>query len=137
LTNWPRVSLLCAGNNGRLSLEDWVCAGSMVARLTETARPATEEPEIAAPRRRGRRPRYAALRPGPVEPTLGDGAYAAWAAFLAVKTDMAEVLRSTEHARHLVELGFAPDLDVALRVDSLPVAPRLAEGRIAPSPEKD
>ncbi len=138
LTNWSRVTLICAGNSGRLNLEDWVCAGSLVARLTKTAQTpsVTGEHELTASRPRGRRSRYATLQPNLVEPTLDDGAYAAWAAYLAVKSDMAAMLRSTEHARYLIELGFGPDLDVALRVDSVPVVPHLADGRIVPLPDR-
>jgi len=96
------VTILCAGNNGRLCLEDFVCAGGFVNRLAkETAQ-------------------------------LNDAALAARAAYKNLRTDLARALFSTEHARRLTELGFRADLEFALKVDSLPVVPCLSEGRIAP-----
>ncbi len=135
LSNWDRISVICAGNKGRISLEDWACAGTIVDRLVRPVQtpPLAVDSEPPPLRPRRGRHQFAALRPDQVEPTLGDGAYAAWATYLAVKADMARILRSTEHARYLVELGFGSDLDVALRVDSLPVVPRLADGRIVAS----
>jgi len=96
-----KVTVICAGNNGQLSLEDFVCAGGLVARLAKkTAQ-------------------------------LDDAALAARAAYRALKDDLARALASTEHARRLADLGFRADLDFALKIDSVPVVPRLHEGRIA------
>jgi 2-phosphosulfolactate phosphatase len=133
LAGWPRVLLVCAGNKGQLSLEDWLCAGAMVARLVEHD-PATEAELPERPRTRVRR-RLTFLA-DPDKAALGDSAYAAWAAHTAAKPEMSRLLRSTEHARHLAELGFGADLDFALRVDSLPVVPRFADGRIRLDPAR-
>ena len=94
------VTILCAGNNGRLSLEDFACAGGLVARLARK------------------------------ESQLDDAALAARAAYKNLKTDLVRTLVATEHALRLADLGFRADLDFALKVDSLPVVPRLNEGRI-------
>ena len=98
------VSILCAGNDGRLSLEDFACAGGLVGWLAKrTSR-------------------------------LDDAAQAARAAHRHLGTDLAHVLASTEHARRLADLGFRADIDFALKIDSLPVVPRLSEGRISTQP---
>ena len=98
------VTILCAGNNGRLSLEDFACAGGLVNRLAKK------------------------------ESQLDDAALAARAAYKNLKADLARTLAATEHALRLADLGFRADLDFALKVDSIPVVPRLNEGRIvAPS----
>jgi len=98
------VTVLCAGSGGRLSLEDFACAGGLVARLAKrTAQ-------------------------------LDDAALAARAAYRTLKDDLARMLVSTEHARRLAGLGFRADLEFALKVDSIPVVPRLHDGRIEPSP---
>ncbi len=98
------VTILCAGNNGRLSLEDFACAGGLVARL---ARGKTR---------------------------LDDAALAARAAYKNLKGNISRTLAATEHALRLTDLGFRADLDFALKVDSLPVVPRLSEGRIVAPP---
>jgi 2-phosphosulfolactate phosphatase len=98
------VTILCAGNNGRLSLEDFACAGGLVSRLA-----------------RGK-------------PRLDDAALAAQAAYKNLKADLGRTLAATEHALRLTDLGFRADLDFALKVDSLPVVPRLNEGRIVAPP---
>jgi len=95
------VTILCAGNNGRLSLEDFACAGGLVSRLAKR----TAQPD--------------------------DAALAARATYKNLRAVLARALVSTEHARRLADLGFGADLEFALRVDSLPVVPRLSEGRIA------
>jgi 2-phosphosulfolactate phosphatase len=104
VAGFDAVTVLCAGNNGRLSLEDFTCAGGLVARLAKrTAQ-------------------------------LDDAALAARAAYGALKDDLARALVSTEHARRLAGLGFRADLEFSLRVNSVPVVPQLRDGRIEPLP---
>ena len=98
------VTILCAGNNGRLSLEDFICAGGLVNRLAKG------------------------------EPRLDDAALAARAAYKNLKNDVGRALTTTQHALRLADLGFRADLDFALKVDSLPIVPRLSEGRIVAPP---
>ena len=100
VTGNEAVTLLCAGNNGRLSLEDFVCAGGLVHRLAKG------------------------------ESQLNDAALAARAAYKNLKTDLGRTLTATEHALRLADLGFRADLDFALKVDSVPVVPSLNDGRI-------
>lgn len=98
------LTILCAGNNGRLSLEDFACAGGLVHRLAKE------------------------------QHRLDDAALAAQAVYKNLETDLGRTLTATEHARRLADLGFHADLDFALKVDSLPVVPRLSEGRIVVPP---
>ncbi len=102
VSGFEAVTVLCAGNNGRLSLEDFACAGGLVSRLARR------------------------------DSQLGDAALAARAAWKTLKENLARTLISTEHARRLAGLGFRADLDFALRVDSIPVVPRLGDGRLEP-----
>jgi 2-phosphosulfolactate phosphatase len=101
VTGHGTATILCAGNNGRLSLEDFACAGGLVSRLARKAA------------------------------HLDDAALAARAAYAKLKTNLTRTLASTEHARRLVDLGFRADLDFALKIDSLLVVPRQNDGRIA------
>jgi 2-phosphosulfolactate phosphatase len=99
------VILLCAGNAGELSLEDHICAGLYVSRL---AGPDTE---------------------------LNDAALAARAAYRSVEPDLGRFLLSSAHAHRLTRLGFGPDLALALRIDTLPLAAVFRAGRIeVPAP---
>jgi len=98
------VTILCAGNDGGLSLEDFACAGGLVNRLAKKAA------------------------------QLDDAALAARADYRNLKTDLAGALVSTEHALRLADLGFRADLDFALKIDSRPVVPYQDEGRIASLP---
>jgi 2-phosphosulfolactate phosphatase len=104
IAEYEAVTILCAGNNGRLSLEDFACAGGLVNRLAKG------------------------------EPQLDDAALAARATYKNLKADLGRTLASTEHALRLADLGFRADLDFALKVDSIPIVPRLSEGRIATPP---
>lgn len=106
LARCEAVTLVCAGNGGRLSLEDFVCAGGLVARLA------------------GR------------SAQLDDSARAAQAAYKTISEDLARALTSTDHARRLISLGFRADLDFALKLDALPLVPALSGGRIELASER-
>ena len=104
LAGHEAVTVMCAGNDGRLSLEDFACAGGLVDQLAK----------------------------GKFQ--LDDAALAARATYRNLGTGLARVLTSTEHALRLTGLGFRADLEFALKIDSLPVVPRLSEGRIVVLP---
>ncbi len=104
VAEYETVTIMCAGNNGGVSLEDLVCAGGLVNRLAKEAA------------------------------QLDDAALAARAAYKNLKTDLARALFATEHALRLADLGFRADLDFALKIDSLPVVPYQNDGRIATLP---
>jgi 2-phosphosulfolactate phosphatase len=96
------LAILCAGKTGLFSLEDAACAGALIGRLTRD----------------------------------GDGVELNDAAEMAREYDRHHgadpegILRRSEHGRYLIDLGFEDDLPVCARVDSVPLAPFLKEGRI-------
>jgi len=100
VAGFDAVTVLCAGNNGRLSLEDFTCAGGLVSRLAKKTS------------------------------QLDDAALAARAAYKNFSDTLTRSLMSTEHARRLADLGFRADLEFALKVDSIPVVPQQSDGRI-------
>ncbi|HTO94315.1 MAG TPA: 2-phosphosulfolactate phosphatase [Bacteroidota bacterium] len=91
-------TIVCAGNNGMLSLEDSVCAGMLIARVS------------------------AALESAP---ELTDGALAARTLYRAFGRGILKMIRASDHGRHLEEIGFGDDLKTCAGVDTLFVLPQL------------
>jgi 2-phosphosulfolactate phosphatase len=104
------LSIVCAGRNGRLSLEDAACAGALVRRLVDGGGKAGK---------------------GSAKPALNDAAEMAAAYDRAHGGDPEKTLRRSDHGRYLIEIGFEDDLPLCAAVDSIPVVPLLREGRIA------
>jgi 2-phosphosulfolactate phosphatase len=98
----PDLTIVCAGRNGRFSLEDTACAGALIRKLAD------EKPELE----------------------LNDAAAFARDFDLAHGAAPEEILKKSEHGRYLSGLGFEEDLPVCAAVDSVPVVPHLKEGRI-------
>jgi 2-phosphosulfolactate phosphatase len=96
------LTIVCAGRNGRFSLEDAACAGALIRRLAERI-------------------------PG-IE--LNDAASVARDFDASHGASPEAILRRSEHGRYLIELDFEEDLPVCAAVDSAPVVPYLREGRI-------
>ena len=104
LTTRPdQVAILCSGNLGQLSLEDFVCGGYAVRSLEER------------------------LGSGLV---CNDGASAAMA-LASCMPDVGEVVRSSTHGRRLASLGFEDDLEFCSRLDAFDTVPVVADGRIS------
>jgi 2-phosphosulfolactate phosphatase len=103
-------TILCAGNNGRLSLEDSVCAGMLLHRLPE------EHLERSA---------------------ASDGIVAALALFKTYGKNILKMLKMSEHGRFLQEIGFREDLDVCAGIDTLPVVPQMQGNVIKMKPEAE
>jgi 2-phosphosulfolactate phosphatase len=93
------VFIVCAGTNGMFSMEDAVCAGGIVQKLSEDSR---------------------------LRLDLSDGAQAALTLHKAFGKGIPRMVRSTEHGRYLAEIGFEADLAACAAVDSVPVLPHLA-----------
>jgi 2-phosphosulfolactate phosphatase len=98
-----KVTILCAGNQGSLSLEDLVCGGLMVRRIEKSFRG-----KLA----------------------LNDGAVAG-SALAGTMTDIGEVVRGSAHGRRLAELGFETDLEFCSRTDKYGSVPIVVDGRIS------
>jgi len=99
----PRDFILaCAGTNGAFSLEDAVCAGMVVHELVKDTS---------------------------LEATLSDGALAAESLYRSYGKNVLKLLHSTQHGRHLQDIGFEDDLRLCASVDSIPVLPQL-EGNV-------
>ena len=97
------VAVLCAGDLGRLSLEDFVCAGHVIDRIVDGTRAST---------------------------ALNDGAVAARALARAL-SDVGEAVRSSSHGLRLEELGFGHDLEFCSRIDKYATVPIVEDGRIS------
>ncbi len=103
LTTRPdEVAILCSGNLGQLSLEDFVCGGYVVRSLEER------------------------LGSGLVR---NDGAGAA-RSLAGCLPDIEGVIGSSTHGRKLAALGFEDDLEFCSRLDAFDTVPVVAEGRI-------
>ena len=98
-----KVAILCAGNQGQLALEDFVCGGLMVRRLSDGYR-------------------------GKL--VLNDGAVSA-GALADTMTDIGEVVRNSAHGRRLADLGFQDDLEFCSRIDKYGTVPVVIDGRIS------
>ncbi|MGA3286849.1 MAG: 2-phosphosulfolactate phosphatase [Bacteroidota bacterium] len=92
---------LCAGRAntvGNFSLEDAVCAGMMIQNL---------------------------LKADSLEVELSDSAKAAHALSKTFGRSILKMLKTSEHGKYLIEIGFAEDLKICAQVDSVPVLPIL------------
>lgn len=98
------VSLVCSGNSGSFSAEDWIAAGAIVAGLREEGAPVRAD----------------------------DAARLAEAAFLEASADLAAALAATDHGRSLVRVGLEPDVAFCARLDLWDVAPAFRDGAITP-----
>jgi len=93
--------ILCAGKLGAFSAEDAACAGYMVSLLTSHG-----------------------FEPG------NDGARAAVNIAGEASGDWLAFIKSTDHGRYLLELGYGADFPVVAAVDSCPLVPVMREGKI-------
>ncbi len=92
---------ICAGRAntiGNFSLEDAVCAGMMIQNLLKTES---------------------------LEVELSDSAKAAHAISKTFGRSIHKMLKTSEHGKYLIELGYEKDLKICSQVDSVPVLPIL------------
>jgi 2-phosphosulfolactate phosphatase len=99
----PRdFTIVCAGSDGMLSMEDSVCAGMLISRVAAG---------------------------GEVEPELSDGALVARTLHRTFGRGILKMIRSSDHGRRLAAIGFGEDLKYCAGVDTIPVLP-LLEGNV-------
>jgi 2-phosphosulfolactate phosphatase len=97
-----RVTIVCAGRQNRLALEDTLCAGLLLARLWDR-----EEPDVVT-----------------------DSAHTAFTLYETDRDDLSSALRGANHAERLTQQGREDDLDYCFRTDALPVLPYYTENRL-------
>jgi 2-phosphosulfolactate phosphatase len=103
------IVVICAGKEGRASLEDAAMAGLLVERVLDAA-------------------------PGFVP---DDGAHMARALWRSRNGDIAGLLRESGHGAYLATLGFEDDLEFCARLDAVPCVPVLRDGRIERDGDRD
>jgi 2-phosphosulfolactate phosphatase len=96
------ATLVCCGQDGDFSLEDFLCAGAIANRLARRA-----------------------------EARLSDAAIAASVLFEARANDLGGLVATGNHARALVEAGFGDDVATCIRIDTCNVVPVYSNGRIS------
>ena len=89
------VTFLCAGNDGRLSYEDLLCAGSFISELSNSYF-------------------YA---------ELSDTAHLAMTVFDFHSMSLEQFIKEREHSRWLMELGLSEDIEISLTRNMYPVLP--------------
>lgn len=92
------IALVCAGNEGRFSLEDAFCAGAFVAELQRRSRGRSE---------------------------VSSSAIAALRLYRSYRGSALAAFRESEHGASLAALGFEGDLRFCAQRDRLDVVPRL------------
>lgn len=94
------VSFILAGDRGRFSLEDFLCAGAITGRFTGA------------------------------RVCFSDRAKAAFLSFRQVENDLCENIMEAEHAKHLMKLGLKRDIAFSCKLNSLQIVPVYEHGRI-------
>ena len=92
--------ILCSGRNGGFSLEDAVCGGMLIARVSEDH-----------------------------EAQLSDGAVASMSLYRSFGRGIVKMMRLTDHGKYLEEIGHGSDIKYCAALDSVPVVP-LLEGNV-------
>jgi len=96
------VTLVCAGRQKRLALEDTLCAGLILDRLWDGT-----EPDVVT-----------------------DSAHTAFTLYDTDRDHLTTALRGSNHAERLVDQGYGDDLDYCFRLDDCPVLPYYTENRL-------
>lgn len=97
-----KALLVCAGDHGALSFEDFFCAGAIVAQLERAIKGLA----------------------------ISDSARAAAVVYGAYAKRVTTAIASGRHAKHLIGLGFADDVAACSRIDVSSCIPRYADGVI-------
>lgn len=96
------VTLVCAGSDGRVAMEDVLCAGYLAHHIAGGADTAG----------------------------LRDGVQIALALYAGAGGRLAPALMRAHHTQRLIALGFADDVSACARIDSHDLLPVLRDGRL-------
>lgn len=96
------VTIICAGRQNRIALEDTLCAGLLLDRLWNR-----EEPDVVT-----------------------DSAHTAFTLYETDRDRLRSSLQKANHAERLVEQGFEDDLPYCFQIDTLSVLPYYADNRL-------
>ncbi len=96
------VTLLCAGSDGQVALEDALCAGLLLHKVV---------PPSAAS-------------------ALGDSAKIAYALYRGSKDSLPRALVGASHTRTLIALGFGDDVAYCSRIDAMDALPVMRDNRL-------
>ena len=102
------VLIVCAGKENKFCVEDAVCAGKIVSKLSREFEDSVD---------------------------IDDGAKAAVALDQTFGKSILKMLKEADHGRYLTEIGFSEDLKLCSQVDSVPVLPLLS-GNIIKLPKE-
>lgn len=95
------ISIIASGRKGEFSLEDFLCCGLIASELSS----------------RG-------------EVRLDDAAKAALLAWREARANLSEVIKSGDHAKRLMELGFKNDVEFCVSVNSMGIVPYYRDGAV-------
>jgi len=95
--------IVCAGQNGGFSIEDAICGGMLIHLLNVKHN---------------------------IKTKLNDAGAVALLLYRTNKTALVQVIQQGEHGRRLALDGFAVDVASAAAVDTMPILPVLADGRL-------
>ncbi|CAN5481545.1 2-phosphosulfolactate phosphatase [soil metagenome] len=96
------VVIICGGSDGRIALEDVLCAGFMVHYLTQNRNLSS----------------------------LSDAAQMTLTQYRADARRIPQAVRKADHARRLIGLGFDNDITDCVQLDTIPVLPIFKESRL-------
>ena len=94
------ISIVLSGRRGHFSLEDFLCGGAVIEKLTEH------------------------------DVILSDSAFASLLSFQQAKDSLLSQILKGEHAQNLVKLGFEEDVKFCCQVDLFDIAPSLKNDAI-------
>ncbi len=95
--------IICSGQQGNFSIEDTMCGGLLIDRLSS----------------RYQRPQK-----------MNDAANIAWQLYRNNSGNLTETIEKGEHGQYLSSIGFNKDIGMATAIDSMPVRPVLRDGRL-------
>ena len=101
-----KLTILCSGQKNHFSLEDMVCTGMLITRITGRLGP--DDPGIE----------------------LTDAARSAVVLYKHHANKLKKMISQVDQGRELIRLGMEKDLDFCIQVDTLQVIPVYSDGKI-------